>query len=82
MRGLKYFQTLMGFQPPASKADLNDICLSYVAHAMSIVNTPASVTGFVSLAIAGELLDTYGDNNTSWPISYGIPTASIESEFE
>ena len=69
---LKFFQTLMGFQLPASKANLNDICPSYVAHAMSIANTLASVTGFVSPAIAGELLDTYGNNHTSWGIIWSI----------
>ena len=62
----------MGFQLPASKANLNDICPSYVAHAMSIANTLASVTGFVSPAIAGELLDTYGNNHTSWGIIWSI----------
>ena len=62
----------MGFQPPVSKANLNDICPSYVEHAMSIANTLASVTGFVSPAIAGELLDTYGNNHTSWGIIWSI----------
>ena len=72
----------MGFQPPVSKANLNDIRPSYVEHAMSIANTLARVTGFVSSAIAGELFDTYGNNHTSWPISYGISTASIENEIQ
>ena len=49
---------------------------------MSIANTLASVTGFVPSAIAGELLDTYGNNHTSWPISYEISTASIENEIQ
>ena len=72
----------MGLQLPESKANLNDICPSYVGHAMSIASTLASVTGFVPPAIAGELLDTYGNNHTSWPISYGISTASIENEIQ
>ena len=38
----------MGFQLPASKANLNDICPSYVAHALSIADTLGSITGLVS----------------------------------
>ena len=66
------FKTLMGFQLPASKANLNDICPSHVAHALSIANTMGSITGFLSPAIAGELLDTYGNNHTSWGIIWSI----------
>ena len=62
----------MGFQLPASKANLNDICPSHVAHALSIANTMGSITGFASPAIAGELLDTYGNNHRSWGIIWSI----------
>ena len=55
----------MGYQLPVSKANLNDICPSYVAHALSIANTLGSITGFVSPAIAGELLDSHGNNHNS-----------------
>ena len=65
-------KTLMGFQVPASKANLNDICPLYVAHAMSLMNTIASCTGFIAPAIAGELLDTMGNNHQSWGIVWSI----------
>ena len=62
----------MGFQVPASKANLNDICPLYVAHAMSLMNTVASCTGFIAPAIAGELLDRMGNNHISWGIVWSI----------
>ena len=67
----------MGFQLPTSKANLNDICTSYVAHALSIANTLGSITGFVSPAIAGELLDRYGNNHKSWEVIWSISGKSI-----
>ena len=70
-------QTLMGFQLPASKANLNDICLSYVAHALSIANTLGSITGFVAPANAGELLNSYGNNHITWGIIWSISGASF-----
>ena len=67
----------MGFQLPASKANLNDICPSYVAHALSIANTLGSITGFVSPAIAGELLDRHGNDHTSWEVIWSISGKSF-----
>ena len=71
----------MGFQLPASKANLNDICPSYVAHALSIANTLGSITGFVSPEIGGELLDRYGNDHTSWEVIWSISGNSFQPKF-
>ena len=72
----------MGFQLPASKANLNDICPSHVAHALSIANTMGSITGFVSPAIAGELLDAYGNNHKSWGIVWSFSGKNRSTYFD
>jgi len=71
----------MGFQLSASKANLNDICPFYVAHALSIANTLRSITGFVSPAIAGELLDRYGNDHSSWGVIWSISGNSFKPKF-
>ena len=62
----------MEFQLPASKANLNDICPFHVVHILSIANKLGSITGFDSPAIAGELLDRYGNDNNSWDYIWSI----------
>ena len=59
-------QTLLGFQIPGSKANLNDICPPYVAIGKSISNTFGSMPGFIAPMIAGGLLDSYGNNQQTW----------------
>lgn len=61
-----FTQTLLGFQIPGSKANLNDICPPYVAIGKSISNTFGSMPGFIAPMIAGGLLDSYGNNQLTW----------------
>ena len=65
-------QTLLGFQIPGSKANLNDICPPYVAIGKSISNTFGSMPGFIAPMIAGGLLDSYGNNQQTWGYIWGL----------
>ena len=74
-----FTQTLLGFQIPGSKANLNDICPPYVAIGKSISNTFGSMPGFIAPMIAGGLLDSYGNNQQTWGYIWALSGLGFET---